>query len=845
MKRIAGWLQAAYLGGVPLSEAQRTVSDLWHSISNIRDYHTVRLPDPHHRLWWYDGPHVTLRRRKTAGSPVKPLLILRHEDDMTQDVLHRSFGWSGIVVGKYLDGAMSTDLTRAKDTVDWRNRLVTESMGPGCVIIIDNFDVWQLNATDDEKIQISTWCKSHHVLTHPTLVFIVKITDDNVTSSDEIRDRYDADVVYTRQSVSEGQRLRGQTTQDTAATSEEDAKASMATTTMVASKTSKSVCMRCLPRALPRRTKRFVFWACVFYWFYKRCPTLEFPRPPNYVQRTIPESELQQKVADLQPRRVAVVEGPPFCGKSFLVQHVTAELRVNTFTINCEGSEQEVEDVIRKLAKAAPEQQVTDVLSQFLNKAKFTEPAVVDPLKYADWQKSVWAEIANNWKWFTDYLQYGARGEANVTYFILENLNDTAAAKWVIPITRSSKHKVIITTQDCAALLSAGAVTKQDPTVTLGNMTEAQARELAYNTLRLWKCQTSLEPTFIDEVCRKYCDHRPSFVGAVFTAIARYTTHDFSASDTMEFIEDKITSIVAGSGPLREDFNQAGYVAMEDVHEARRKLLPAAQQAAYDDILGAMAAMGTTECPEEVLQCIREDHTDEVATRVIALMTNRWLVFRDGDSHEQRRSIHRLDLEGAKPKPFIAARALFAQLTSGETVPIDDSSDHEHIRQKWQRALADVMANSTAQEQRDIANLVRPIAARQPVVSLTFKTWKFRGYFASTLVQLARNDTIWAARNASFMACGAAIAGISSFSPFFRSAFVYIVRMLLWKWVCLPTVCALILLREELLNLQQDVSHIAEGADDEFLALLQDSDETLCRTAATEQLPHDSDRLAL
>jgi hypothetical protein len=80
----------------------------------------------------------------------------------------------------------------------------------------------------------------------------------------------------------------------------------------------------------------------------------------------------------------------------------------------------------------------------------------------------------------------------------------------------------------------------------------------------------------------------------------------------------------------------------------------------YDDILGALAAMGTTNCSDALLNRVCEDHGTLLAGEVVADMRRRWHVLRrvcDGQYY-----VHRLDLEGVKLKPILAAGFLLEQL---------------------------------------------------------------------------------------------------------------------------------------------------------------------------------------
>jgi hypothetical protein len=119
------------------------------------------------------------------------------------------------------------------------------------------------------------------------------------------------------------------------------------------------------------------------------------------------------------------------------------------------------------------------------------------------------------------------------------------------------------------------------------------------------------------------------------------------------------------------------------------------------------------------------------------------------------------------------------------------------------------------------------------VVSLTFKTWKFRGYFASTLVHLARRVPLTAATCLFSLASGVWV-GLR-FRSFFRlvlhTAGPDVVRLYFIAFA----IFVAMYMRQAMLIFQRDVTRLAEGADDEFLALLQYSDNALCCTALTEQ----------
>jgi hypothetical protein len=70
-------------------------------------------------------------------------------------------------------------------------------------------------------------------------------------------------------------------------------------------------------------------------------------------------------------------------------------------------------------------------------------------------------------------------------------------------------------------------------------------------------------------------------------------------------VRENFTQLVT-TGPKQG--SKMNHISVDVVHNARRESLPVTDQAVYDDILGALAAMGTTNCSEALVRRVCEDH---------------------------------------------------------------------------------------------------------------------------------------------------------------------------------------------------------------------------------------------
>jgi hypothetical protein len=657
----------------------------------------VRLPGAHNKFWWCQpGPCFFLARLKSSNSPVKPLLIVKREYDNTEDFLRRSLGFLGVWVGKYMNGTDRTDIGPAIETIKWRNRHLFVPLGPGCVIIFDNFNKWyDEEATESDKQLVAKWSLCTDEPTAPTVVFIVEESAENKAFIEECRRRYMADVVYTHQSM-------------------------CGASDVVAERSLFAVSYVLL------RVVAIVCGAVMFIWMFQNRPApMDLPRPYGYIQRLEPESELKKKLFNFVPHSVVVVEGPRLYGKTYLVQQVMADMGTNFLEINCGGSNQDVEASIRARGNATPGQTAKDVLRTLLDGFEPAEAVLVDPFGHNRIMKT----LRNAVEWFFaqqdtykliplhDWL---LRCDS-VTHVVLENLDDPQAAKWVLDAARSANRKVIVTTQDKAPLLANSALTQNDPVVPLGKLTEFEARRIALTRLRHGKMsdwelkrwatgatgqQSWHERWFapadavsriecIDTICRDYCDYRPSFVSAVFTGFADTA----SGTQNMEqWVRDHFASLVTDDA---KRFNK-DHVSINDLHRTRRSSFTAAQQAVYDDVLGAIAAMNTSVCREALLRCVCDDHGDLLAGFVITRMTNHWNILRADDVNEHRLSVHRLDLQGVERNPELAFRILISQLQHTKMQCDSDAC----AQRMWQLTLREVVGKSSPQQQRALANAV-------------------------------------------------------------------------------------------------------------------------------------------
>jgi hypothetical protein len=464
-----------------------------------------------------------------------------------------------------------------------------------------------------------------------------------------------------------------------------------------------------------------VAFACVasvpriLYNYYSRYPPnyvarSERPQPLDYVARAALESKLTQSVRWLWPHRVVVIEGPRLSGKTLLVEKVMAKLRSHYIVVDCHGSKPQVEESIRKVAGAGDNRPANDVLRGFLGAPLARGPAptlavvMMDVLEaLVDWVRPQRCPI------------------------VLDNLDDGDAAKWLLKTARSVDRKVIVMTQDADVLYSCKALTDTDSVVQVGAMEPLEARDLALAQLRgtessaidqkmrygsllqddevsLIRDNDTLPPKFvaaIDTICRDYCDYRPAFVSLVF---AKFAETAGGSSEMEAWVRENFTLLVT-TGPKRG--SKMNHISVDVVHNARRESLPVTEQAVYDDILGALAAMGTTNCAEALLHRLYEDHGLLVVGDVLSHMRRRWHVLRDDCDGQRYRHVHRLDLEGVKPKPILAAGVLLTRLAKDQKMTVDQG-----LRAEWQRALTAVLNNSAPNE-AVIVNLVRTLASRQ------------------------------------------------------------------------------------------------------------------------------------
>jgi hypothetical protein len=76
---------------------------------------TIRLP-PHLRWRWsLREPRFYLARKKARWLPAKPLLIVRRDDEKSADFLNRGLGFSGLRIGKYVNGTTRSDLCSSSE----------------------------------------------------------------------------------------------------------------------------------------------------------------------------------------------------------------------------------------------------------------------------------------------------------------------------------------------------------------------------------------------------------------------------------------------------------------------------------------------------------------------------------------------------------------------------------------------------------------------------------------------------------------------------------------------------------------------------------------------------------
>jgi hypothetical protein len=680
--------------GPAASPPSEVASTVWRKIGKRLRHaarNMVRLPKSHNKFWWcQNGPCFTLAGLKSSKSPVKPLLIVKREYDNTEDFLRRSLGCSGVRVGKYMNGTDRTDIGPAIKTIQWRNRRLFVPLGPGCVIIFDNFNTWcDKKATESDKQLVAKWSLCTDEPTAPTVVFIVEASEENKTFIEECRLRYKADVVYTHRSI-------------------------CGASDVVAERSHFAVSYVLL------RVVAMVFVAVMFIWMLQNRPApMDLPRPYGYVQRLEPESELKKKLFNFVPHSVVVVEGPRLYGKTYLVQQVMADIGTNFLEINCGGSNQDVEASIRARGNATPGQTAEDVLRRLLDGFEPAEAVLVDRFGHNRIKKmlrnALEVSFAQQDKYKLIPLYDWLLRCDSVPHVVLENLDDPEAAKWVLDAARSANRKVIVTTQDKAPLLFNGALTQKDPVVPLGKLTEFEARSLALSRLRHGKMsdwelkrwatgaagqQSRRERWFtpadavsrlecIDTICRDYCDYRPSFVSAVFTGFADTAS---GAQDMEQWVHDHFASLVTDDA---KRFNK-DHVSINDLHRTRRSSLTAAEQAVYDDVLGAIAAMNTSVSREALLRCVYDDHGDLLAGKVITRMTNHWNILRADDVNEHRLSVHRLDLQGVKRNPELAFRILLSELQHKTML------SNAGAQRTWQLALREVVGKSSPQQQRTL-----------------------------------------------------------------------------------------------------------------------------------------------
>jgi hypothetical protein len=664
-------------------------AEIWRKDRTPYRKHFVHLPRSYNKFWWCQpSPCIPLARLKSETSPSKPLVIIRHEDDKPEDFLRRSLGRSGLRVGKYVNGTTTTDLSSATATVEWRKRHRFKPLDPGCVIIVNDFDKWYEKATANDKQLIKKWSLS--VDTHPTLVFIMESSGQPRELADEICQRYDANVVYTRLSMCDA--------------SEEKKVAEpelLAVWYLV-----RVVAVQCIAGA---------------FWYYTSRPTREFPRPSKHIRRYATESQLKGKLSRRQRRPVVVLEGPRFCGKTSVVLRVLDDLGCSSVAINCHGPIEEVLATLRACTESVPGQSAEDAQD-----FKISVSAVTS--------RKALIEYICRFFWSTDQGRL----------VLLENLDDPEMAKVVLDVARSLKLNVIVTTQDSAALRSSDALSQNDPVVRMDKLTESEARRLAVSRLRdermaddapqqpswwefhfhfmqeedeRWQEQKvqrwlssnpRIDSNTIDHVCRVYCDNRPPFINAVFTAYAR------TASDTLDmetWVRDHFTSLVTDDAK-RLNINNKDHISINEVHKARRETLPVSHQAVYDGILGAIAALGTRVCPEELLQCMRDDYGDLVVGLVKTRMKRHWNILRADPSDEHPFSVHVLDLQGVEPNRMLAARVLLAQAKEKKKKNLIITSVQQGQQQR--QALAPVKP-STAEE-RLTAMQPKPL---RPLISKT------------------------------------------------------------------------------------------------------------------------------
>jgi hypothetical protein len=454
-----------------------------------------------------------------------------------------------------------------------------------------------------------------------------------------------------------------------------------------------------------------------FFYQYRSCPS-------NYVERSATEWKIMHSLVDLPPHDVVVIEGPRLSGKTLLVEKVMADMRSHYIVVGCHGSKPQVEESIRKVASASndglAEVVLRGLLGARLAKAGDNRPAD-DVLRGFLGAPSARGPAPTLAVVMMDVVKVFVGWVRPRCAIILDNLDDGDAAKWLLETARSSDRKIIVTTQDAQVLRFCEALTHTDRVKRVGAMAPLEARDLALARLRgtemlstasLIRDNDTLPPKFvaaIDTICRDYCDYRPAFVSLVFANFAEIA----GGSSEMEawvieegqmeaWVRENFTLLVTTGPEQGSNMN----VSIDVVHNARRESWPVTAQTVYDDILGALAAMGTTNCSDALLHRVCEDHGTLLAGQVVADMRRRWHVLRDDCDGQYY--VHRLDLEGVKLKPILAAGFLLEQLAKDKKM-IDDQG----VRTEWQRALTTVLNNSAPNEKAIIVNLVRTLASRQ------------------------------------------------------------------------------------------------------------------------------------
>jgi hypothetical protein len=422
----------------------------------------------------------------------------------------------------------------------------------------------------------------------------------------------------------------------------------------------------------------------------------ELPRPLDYVARAALEWNLTQALLDLPPHRVVVIEGPRLSGKTVLVQKVMAKMRSHYIVVDCHGSKAQVEESIRKVAGAGDDRPAEDVLRGFLGVPSARGPTLTLAVVMMDVVK--------------EFVDWASPQECAI---VLDNLDDGDAAKWLLETARTAGRKVLVTTQDAQVLRSCKALTGTDWVVRVDAMEPLEALDLALARLRgtemlstVIRDNDTLPPKLvsaIDTICRDYCDYRPAFVSLVF---AKFSETARGSSEMEAWVRENFTQLVT-TGPKRG--SKMNHISVDVVHNARRESLSVAEQAVYDDILGSLAAMGTTNCSDVLLRRVCEDHGLLIVGDVLA-HRRRWHVLRDvcdGQRYGQY-YVHRLDLEGVTRKPILAASVLLTQFAKDKKMTVDPG-----VRTEWQRALTAVQNNSAPNEKAVIVNLVRTLASHR------------------------------------------------------------------------------------------------------------------------------------